>query len=102
MSGLLPSARMNAALLAAGQIALTVTPYGAHSLAAVRVRAQVGRLLQCGCCAGNQHQIQTRLREQPGEFSAHPLRAARDQRPRPVLRGVDHRVDARTPAYVVV
>jgi hypothetical protein len=34
---------MNAALLAAGQI---------------------GRLLQCGCCAGNQHQIQTRLGEQ--------------------------------------
>jgi len=30
------------------------------------------------------------------------LRAARDQRPRPVLRGVDHRVDARTPAYGVV
>jgi len=60
--------------------------------------ALVGRLLQCGRCAGNQHQIQTRFREKSGEFSADPLRAARDQRPRPVLRGVDHRVDARRPA----
>src|ERR1700683_4108931 len=44
MSGLLPSARMNAALLAAGQMALTVTPNGAHSRAAVRVRARSASL----------------------------------------------------------
>ena len=34
--------------------------------------------------------------------STNNLGAARDQRPRPVLRGVNHRVDAQIPAYVVV
>ena len=58
--------------------------------------ALVGRPLQCVHLARNQHQVQTRLGDKPGEFGADPLRAARDQRPRPVLAGVDHPVDART------
>ena len=44
-SGLAPITRLNAALLAPGQIALTTTPVGAHSRAAVRVRVRSASLV---------------------------------------------------------
>src|ERR1700730_13176975 len=69
-SGLSPRARRNAALLAAGQIALTVTPNGAHSLAAVRGRARNASLAalysRVPICALTPFRLQTLItRPQP-------------------------------------
>ena len=61
---------MNAALLAAGQMALTVTPNGAHSRAAVRVRARSASLAalysRVPMCALTPFRLQTLItRPQP-------------------------------------
>ena len=52
--------------------------------------AACGRRGKWAGLAGEQHQVEPRLGEQPGELGAHPLGSAGDDRPRPVLLELRH------------
>jgi hypothetical protein len=76
--------------------ALGVAQVGLHGtdLATVSAAA-IGGLLQRVSLAGNQHEVQTGFGEKLRKLGADTLRAPGDERPRPVLRGIDHRADER-------